>query len=170
MENKGNKKNKEKAKYVINYKKMGLIGIICISIIVIMTILLVNFKKSAIDGTTDVSNMNADKYSKQILEEYNQDGKIDKFLTDYDKLQTSIGMYIINNSTLESDSFDSIYSKINEELDKANWDTLGLEKPIEWNGDWNIDKNGFLSFKFTNKEIEPSWIDDEKLKDKVIKN
>ncbi|MEG0873299.1 MAG: hypothetical protein RSE00_05270 [Clostridia bacterium] len=165
------KQEKSSRKYSVNIPKFCLfIGIILFIIaIVIVTIFFVN-KKEKVDSGTDISKLNAKKYTTELLNEYNKDGMKEKFLTDYDAIQTSIGMYILNNSTLEKDSFSKLSENINTELVTNDWSKVGAYRPQEWNGNWSVDNTGALKFRFALKEIEPNWSLDKDFTNKIILN
>ena len=154
-------------KYSINIIKFS----ISILILILLFFVISDFLGSKkINTNTDITKINANKYSKQILAEYEKDGMEQSFLEYYEKLQTAIGMYIFNNSTLDSNSFSDISKTLNEDLKNSKLEKLGMDKSTLWNGNFSIDENGVLKFKFANKGIEPSWIKDDKLQSKVILN
>lgn len=162
-----NKKNKE---YTLDRKKF----LIFISVIVVIVACVIFFislnKKIYINEATNISKLNADKYDEQILEEYNKDGMKEKFINDFNTLQNAVGLYIIDNSTMETSSFDGLISEVNKILLENNFDKLQSEKPSLWNGTWSVDNEGKLKFKFKNSKIEPNWINDDEIKNLVIKN
>ncbi len=161
------KENKKKKKYRVNVKKFVIAIFI---ILVIITILICVCSKKKISDSTNVSKLNSSKYSKQILQEYEKDGMLDKFIEDYENIQTSIGMYILNNSTMDSDSFTNISNSLNKELKSDTWKSIELNRPTTWNGEWKIDDEGKLKFKFDTKEIEPSWVKNENVTEKILLN
>lgn len=156
-------------KYKINLSRF-ILFIIVIIVIIFVILNLVGVFNPKIDSTTDLSKVNANKYSEQILIQYEKDGMKENFLEYYNKLQTAIGMYILSNSTLDSNSFSNISNTLNDDLKKEEYSTLGVEKSTVWNGYFSIDSNGIVKFKFKNKEIEPSWIIDSDLQSKIILN
>lgn len=93
------------------------------------------------------------------------------FLSDYTVLQNNIGIYIMNNSTMDSNSFSSLIANINKELKKDTWNLGEIQnKPTSWNGKWFVTEEGILKFSFSNKDIEPSWAKDSDVLEKIDLN
>lgn len=157
-------------KYTLDKKKFLLfVGILVILISCIIVIISFN-KKVEINDATDISRLNANKYYEEIQAEYNKVESKDKFLNDYNNIQNSIGVYIINNSTISDSSFENLISEINDSLSKNNFEKFELDVPTFWNGKWSVNEKGKLRFKFQNKKIEPIWIDSEELINIIDKN
>lgn len=154
--------------YTINLPRF-VISICCIILVLVIVFNIFSGNKE-ITANTNIDELNAKKYSKQILTEYEKAGQKDKFLEDYEKVQTAVGMYILSNSTLEDDSFDKISKDLNKDLLKNDWKIVNEGRPSTWNGKWSINEQGVLKFKFDNKEIEPSWKNDNELSNKLILN
>lgn len=162
------KNNKVEIKNLKKFVTFIIISIIILFIIVLV-ILLLN-KKENIDENTDISNLNVKKYTSEIKEAYELDGKKDKFIEDYYYVQNGVGMYILNNSTLDNNSFESLLDKLNKTLAKKDWSEIEMEMPTSWNGKWSVNEKGNVKFKFSNKDIEPSWLSDESVKSLVELN
>lgn len=161
---------KNEKKYTLDKKKFLLfVGILVILISCIIVIISFN-KKVEINDATDISRLNANKYYEEIQAEYNKVESKDKFLNDYNNIQNSIGVYIINNSTISDSSFENLISEINDSLSKNNFEKFELDIPTFWNGKWSVNEKGKLRFKFQNKKIEPIWIDSEELINIIDKN
>ncbi len=154
--------------YTINLPRF-VISFCCIILVLVIVFNIFGGKKE-INANTNIDELNAKKYAKQILAEYEKDGQKDKFLQDYEKIQTSVGMYILSNSTLDDDSFTKISNDLNKDLAKDDWKIIDESRPTTWNGKWSINEQGVLKFKFDNKEIEPSWKNDSELSSKLILN
>lgn len=168
--NKVIKDTKSNKKIVIkNKKKFTIVISVIVFLVVIIILLLLNNKKD-LAKVDDYSKLNAKKYSDELLEEYNKEEGKDKFLEDYDFIQGAVGMYIMNNSTNEEESFSNIITQLKEELKRDTWGKLDYEKPTFWNGEYSVDDNGIVKFKFGNKSIEPRWINDDELNGKIILN
>ena len=150
-------------------KKFGICIIVFVVIVLVIMIIALNNKKD-IANINDLSNLNANKYSSELKEKYDTDESKEKFLEDYDYVQGAIGIYIMNNSTLEEDSFTKLSKTIETELKKNDWKVFEIEKPTFWNGEFSIDAEGILKFKFASKDIEPKWLNDEELENKIIFN
>ena len=168
MGNNVNTKNKVGIKDLKKFVIFIIFSIIVIFIIVFVT-LLCN-KKQEINDNTNISELNIKKYSSEIKENYELEGKKDKFIEDYYYVQNGVGMYILNNSTLEDNSFESLKEKINKILSKKDWSELEMEVPTSWNGKWSVNEKGNVKFKFASKDIEPSWLEDENIKSLVELN
>lgn len=153
----------EKNKLHIKNKKRFCITIAVIAVLIVAIILVITNifnKKVDIDDSTDISKLKVSKYHKEILDIYNQDKMMEKFLSDYDEVQSKVTIYILNNSTLDKDSFKNIIKDLNKIFSKEDYKKIELEIPTTWNGKWSIDDNGMVHFKFANKSIEPTWVDD----------
>lgn len=159
-----------KGKIVIKNKKKFFVSLIFFFVILLLIILLILNCKEDLSEIEDYSSLNAQKYAGELLEEYSKDENRDKFLEDYDFVQGAVGMYIMNNSTNLEDSFSNIIKELKAELSKNEWNELDYDRPIFWNGEYTVDNNGIVKFKFSNKSIEPTWIHDEELNDKIIFN
>ena len=161
---------KNEKKYTLDKKKFLLfVGFLVILISCVIVIISFN-KKVEINDATDISRLNANKYYEEIQAEYNKVESKDKFLNDYNNIQNSIGVYIINNSTISDSSFENLISEINDSLAKNNFEKFELDVPTFWNGKWSVNEKGKLRFKFQNKKIEPIWIDSEELINIIDKN
>lgn len=161
---------KNKKSYTLDRKKF-LIFVFSIVVIISVIIIVVSLnKKIEINDSTDISKLNATKYCTEIKSEYNKDENKNKFIDDCNKIQEKIGMYIINNSTLDDTSFENLISKLNENLSDNNFSIIGMDNSTYWNGTWSVDNKGKLKFKFSNKKIEPDWISDATVSNFVITN
>ena len=99
---------KNKKSYTLDRKKF-LIFVFSIVVIISVIIIVVSLnKKIEINDSTDISKLNATKYCTEIKSEYNKDENKNKFIDDCNKIQEKIGMYIINNSTLDDTSFENL--------------------------------------------------------------
>lgn len=156
--------------YTLNIKKFLTFVSIVVLIIAIIIVIISSKKKIEINEATNISKLNASKYSKEIVEEYSKGGIKEKFITDFNSIQKSVSVYLISNSTTESSHFSELVDQVNEILKSTNWEKLETDKPIFWNGTWNINSSGNLIFKFENKDIEPSWINDEDIQGLITKN
>ena len=161
---------KNKKSYTLDRKKF-LIFVFSIVVIISVIIIVVSLnKKIEINDSTDISKLNATKYCIEIKSEYNKDENKNKFIDDCNKIQEKIGMYIINNSTLDDTSFENLISKLNENLADNNFSIIEMDNPNYWNATWSVDNKGKLKFKFSNKKIEPDWISDVTVSNFVIIN
>lgn len=161
---------KNKKKYTLNTKRFLIfIGSIVAIVSLIIVIIACN-KKIEISEVTEISKINANKHYKEILKEYEKEESKQKFLEDYNNIQDKVALYIINNSTMDEASFSNLILQINEFLSVNDFEKIELDVPTFWNGSWNVDNRGKVKFRFDNKKIEPSWIEDEDVKGIINKN
>lgn len=146
-----------------------LVAIIFISIILSINIILKNIGKN-ITETSDILSMDVSSNKSKIKELYETSDQLNNFIVEQDKVQTSVGKYILENSTMESNSFANIKEKLDIELQKSEWESLDVKRSKFWSGSWILDETGTVKFKFSSKEIEPNWINDEKVNKLIIKN
>lgn len=162
-------KKVRKTKLVIKDKKRFITSMLIISFfILIFIILCVNI---GADSDSNLSKINPKKNSSQLQKKYDTVEMKKLFLSDYTVLQNNIGIYIMNNSTMDSDSFSSLIANINKELKKDTWNLGEIQnKPTSWNGKWFVTEEGILKFSFSNKDIEPSWVKDSDVLEKIDLN
>ena len=144
-----------------------------VTVIIILSVVLIytnSNKKIAIDENVNISNLNLNEYSTEIVNLYDRDGQLDKFETEMNRVQTLIGTYLISNSTLNENSFSNLVKTLNSEINKDKWAILNSEKSNYYNGEYIIDNNGNLKFKFGSKKIEPNWINSEILQRYITLN
>ncbi|MDF2865492.1 MAG: hypothetical protein K0R72_301 [Clostridia bacterium] len=127
-------------------------------------------KKISIDEYSNISELNASKYSSEIVNLYNRDGQLDLFLAEMNRVQSLVGIYLISNSTLKENSFSNLIKDLNKEINNDNWLKLDSEKSKYYNGKYTIDDTGNLKFKFGNKNMEPNWINNDNISRYVILN
>ena len=91
------KKVKKSKNHIVIKDKKKFITSIVVLLGIIVLIVFVSFfnRKQEINDETDLSKLNSKKYSSELLVKYNQSKE--KFLDEYDKIQSGVGMYIINN-------------------------------------------------------------------------
>lgn len=150
-------------------KFFTFLGICAVILIIIIVVIIMNQKVKITDGT-DISGLNTNKYSKEIKSEYDKDGMKDKFVEEYYMVKNAVGMYIMNNSTLASDSFTQLQTTLNGVLAKNDWSFIEIQKPTSWNGTWTVNESGNVMFQFASKEIEPSWIHDTQVVGTIVTN
>lgn len=139
------------------YKFITFVSVALIFIVGIIVIMLVNAKVK-IDNDTNLSKLNANKYKKEMKLQYEKEGKDSEFLEDWNKVQDSVGRYFIENYPSEKEEADKLVDELNDILKGEDWSKITCSKPTMWNGAWSVNENGNVSFKFANKEIEPtSW-------------
>ena len=137
-------------------------GVITVIISIVIFNIINNIKWISDINTADISSINASTYSTEILEQYNKNGEKEKFEEYITKLEKSIAIYILNNTTIESDSFKKLVKRADKVINSNDWNELNIEKDTYYNGKYYLDENGKLKFKFEIKEIEPIWAKDSK--------
>ncbi len=162
-------KKVRKTKLVIKDKKRFITSMLIISFVILIVIILcVNIRA---DSDSNLSKINPKKNSSQLQKKYDTVEMKKLFLSDYTVLQNNIGIYIMNNSTMDSNSFSSLIANINKELKKDTWNLGEIQnKPTSWNGKWFVTEEGILKFSFSNKDIEPSWVKDSDVLEKIDLN
>jgi len=154
----------ERKSIIMNKFKKNIFIITTLLFVLFIIILFINSnKKISVDEYSNISNLNADKYSTEIINLYNRDGDLDKFLVEMNRVQTLVGTYIISNSTLKENSFSELIKTLNNEINNDKWVKLNSKKSNYYNGKYNIDNNGNVKFKFETKKIEPNWINSENI-------
>lgn len=148
-----------------------VISIIAIGIIVSLFIIFSSLKRTTTIGENmDASLVDVSKQAVELKTEYEKEGNADKFADEYNKVQNAIGMYILDNSTLDNNSFEKILKELKKIVSKADWSKLNIEKPIYWAGTWLLDDSGNIKFKFKTKTVEPSWIRQDLVSNMIILN
>lgn len=162
-------KKVRKTKLVIKDKKRFITSMLIISFVILIVIILcVNIRA---DSDSNLSKINPKKNSSQLQKKYDTVEMKKLFLSDYTVLQNNIGIYMMNNSTMDSNSFSSLIANINKELKKDTWNLGEIQnKPTSWNGKWFVTEEGILKFSFSNKDIEPSWVKDSDVLEKIDLN
>lgn len=162
-------KKVRKTKLVIKDRKRFITSMLIISFVILIVIILcVNIRA---DSDSNLSKINPKKNSSQLQKKYDTVEMKKLFLSDYTVLQNNIGIYIMNNSTMDSNSFSSLIANINKELKKDTWNLGEIQNnPTSWNGKWFVTEEGILKFSFSNKDIEPSWVKDSDVLEKIDLN
>lgn len=158
--------NLKKKRIVIKDRKKFINRIFfLIIIILIIVIICMMFGNKKISKDMNISQLNVNKYSKQIKEEYEKDNenleKVNLFISTQNNLQTDIYNYFYSTN-LEEDNL-SKQKYVNEKLKKQNLSGISNVDLKYWNGTWFCDEYGNVKFKFTNSKIEPSWINNDRL-------
>lgn len=152
------------------FSKHGLKLATLLLVLIVIAIFTSINQKINVDENSDIAALNADKYSKEIVNLYNRDQQLNEFYTEMNRVQTLVGTYLISNCTLNDNSFSGLVKNLNKEINNDIWPSLNSEKSKYYNGKYSIDENGNLKFKFSSKKIEPTWIHDESIARYVIFN
>ncbi len=171
IEKKERKKQNSK-KYKVSPRFFQILTfLIVVAILISLYMIFSSLKTDVVfDDSLNVKDVNVSKNSEKLYELYSTDGNKDKFVQEYNNIQSAIGIYIMNNSTQEDDSFQNIIKKIKTYISKSEWDKLEVEEPVYFAGTYSIDDSGVLKFKFDSKKIEPTWINDQDVTNMVILN
>lgn len=159
--------NVKKKKIVIKDKKKFIKSILTLCFVILILVLLfcLFFSKKKINENTNILELNANKYVDEIKEEYEKNNenfeKVNLFISTQNSLQSDIYNYFYSTSTDEDNLAKQKY--INEKLEKNDLTGVSSVDISYWNGTWFCDEYGNLKFKFANKKIEPSWINNSRL-------
>jgi len=156
--------------FVIKDMKKFLTLVAILLLIIILICILISIIVNSGNDEKTLSSLDAKKNVKEVSSKYESSEMKQVFLDDYNKIQSSVGVYIMNNVTTDSNSFNTIVNEINSILKSNNWEKLSITKNDTWNGTFSLDKEGVLKFKFSLKAIEPSWVNDSEIKNKLYLN
>ena len=153
-------KTKSKKIKIKNKKKF----VIAIAVIAVVLILIFAIKgrgsNIVIDGNTNVLELNANKHAEQIKGYYETDDMKNQFVNEYNSLQNQVWLYIYNNIN-DTNTMEKLVAEVNKVLESEDWSLLKVDRNTKWNGLFYMNKdNNTLIFKFANKDIEPTWIND----------
>jgi len=93
-----------------------------------------------------------------------------QFLTKAQELSNVIYSKLLDGTVIDDKGLQDFIKNYNRVLATEYWESLGVTYSNQWIGIWYLDNNGFVKFKFATKEIEPSWIQDEDVKDFIVAN
>jgi len=102
--------------------------------------------------------------------EYNVKDMENQFIQTAKDIETNIAMNIFESDIVNDEELGIKIKSINLILEGNNWKKIGIQKPNNWQGNWYLNKEGRLKFKFARKEIEPLWIDSTEIQEYIIKN
>ena len=179
FENKKSQKQKDKEiqkklKELKNNRVQTIILLIVLLMVImffVITLVKVSNKpKIVLDDTTILTTLNINEYSLEIVAMYNREGQLELFKNEMDRIQNIIGKYIIENMTISDEAQKELIKGINKELKKDTWKEILNNKSTYYVGDYSVDENGNLKFKFKIKEIEPTWINDASISKYIILN
>lgn len=129
-----------------------------------------NKPKIILTDSTIFTTLNVDEYSSDILAMYNREGQVDLFKTEMDRIQSLIGNYLIENMTINQEDTKKLIKNVQKELSSKTWGEILSQKSTYYVGQYKVEENGNLKFKFASKSIEPSWVKDEKVAKYIILN
>ncbi|MEG1705030.1 MAG: hypothetical protein RR290_00450 [Clostridia bacterium] len=132
------KQNIKVTKNSIFNKKYVRIATIFLAVLILIILITNMNKKIEINKDTNISKLDSSKYITEIISLYNRDGEETKFLTEMNRVQTLIGTYLINNSTLKENSFSDLVKKLNNEINNDKWNSLNSFKSVYYNGKYSI--------------------------------
>lgn len=152
------KENKSDKKVVIKDKKKFLIAFGVFALIIAIVVIIICTRKPQINENSNISELNVNKYGEEIKKEYEEEGKDLVFKKDWDEIQDAVGKYLIQNYPLESADVPIFLAEISDLLKGNDWSRFEIKRNTMWNGTWDIDETGRVKFKFSDKSIEPSWV------------
>jgi hypothetical protein len=157
---------------IIRNKRNKILFTLSTLLLCLLVILIVKNldKKIVIDEYSNITELDPNKYQAEILSLYNREGQLEAFLKEMDRVQSLVGRYLISNSTLKEDSFSNLVKTLNNEINREIWVELDSEKSTYYLGKYSIDENGYVKFRFETKEIQPNWINDERVQKYIILN
>jgi len=94
----------------------------------------------------------------------------EEFLTISQKLSNTVYSKLLDGTVTDESTLKSFVNRYNRILVTEDWESIGVDYPSEWIGTWYLDNNGFVKFKFAAKIIEPTWVQDEDVKDYIVAN
>ena len=149
---------------------IGIGVVLAIILLIVVVVCVINKPNVLINDNTNIENLDTSKYAKEIVNQYNKEGQKELFLTEMDRIQNLVGMYLLSNITEEQSSLDKILKEVESELKSNNWNKILNNKSTYYKGEYSLDESGNLKFKFASKEIEPNWVKDEKVAKYIILN
>ena len=93
-----------------------------------------------------------------------------QFLTKAQELSNVIYAKMLDGTVIDDKGLQDFIQNYNRVLATEYWESIGVTYSNKWIGTWYLDNKGFVKFKFATKEIEPSWIQDEDVKDYIVVN
>jgi hypothetical protein len=142
------------------YKKNNKNNVIVFVILFLLIYLIYINRTVNITDETNFYNVNLDRQYNEILEKYNKEESKLIFIEEINKVQSLVGKYLVNNTNFENNNFGELIKYVNREINKDNFGNLKGEKSIFFVGDYKVDDNGKVKFKFKSKKIEPIWINE----------
>ncbi len=127
-------------------------------------------KKIELTDDTIFTTLDVSKYSTEIVSMYNRDGELEKFESEMNRLQGLVGTYIVENMTISDSGLKNVLNDINNELKAKTWNKIVNNKSTYYIGSYSVDDKGSIKFKFKDKSIEPSWINDDRVSKYIILN
>jgi len=94
----------------------------------------------------------------------------EEFLTISQKLSNTVYSKLLDGTVTDESTLKSFVNRYNRILVTEDWESIGVDYPSEWIGTWYLDNNGFVKFKFAAKIIEPTWVQDQDVKDYIVAN
>lgn len=164
-----NVKIKNKKIVIKNKKKfIRCVVIFCLVLLLIFLTSAFSNKEIVINNDTNMSNININKHSKEVKLYY--EGLMNDFVIEYNDVQNLVWTYIYNNVSNDK-NIEKLIDEVNTIFSSNDWSTIGLKKNAKWRGSYRIDKStNALIFKFENKDIEPTWVEDNSISYMIEKN
>lgn len=163
------KKSNNTKIYIKDKKRFFKSISICLAFIIVIIIIIISVSNGN-NTNASLSSIDAKKNVNELISKYEPIEMKEKFINDYKEIQSKVGIYLMNNVTTDSSSFNNIINDLNSVLKSNDWSKISLTKNETWNGTWSLDKDGNLKFKFSLKTIEPSWVNNSDVTTKLYLN
>lgn len=155
----------------MNEKKfaLGIVGIIIISAVISVIVGVSSYNNNK-DCVLDANSNDYidEEYALKAKEIYDTEQMKQEFIDTATSISSAISSKLLDGSVLNDKELKDAVYKYNKILSSSNWEELGVEKPKDWIGKWQLDENGFLKFKFSSENLQPDWITDSEVQDYIL--
>lgn len=146
--------NKKAKKWNLSNKQKQVLLVILIPVLASLLLISLNSKNDSYIGD----------------DEYNSSEYREMFLNDAKYIEITLSNLILDGSVTNQTTLDKKVKSINKILKGKSWDKLNMEYIDRWDGNWYLDNNGMVKFKFSSRNIEPKWIKDSNVNVYIVKN
>lgn len=146
--------NKKAKKWNLSNKQKQVLLVILIPVLVSLLLIFLNSKN---DGYTNDGEYNSLEYKEM-------------FLNDAKYIEIKLSNLILDGSVTNQATLDKKVNTINKILKGKSWDNLDMKYIGRWDGNWYLDNNGMVKFKFSSGNIEPKWIQNSDISVYIVKN
>lgn len=154
----------------MNEKRFILIIFSAIAVtVIISTFVCINVfsnNKYSLEDNENYSEENA----LMVKQLYDTSDMEEEFVKTYEEISSVLSSKLLDGSITDEQSLLGEIKYINAVLLSNDWNSLNVVKPVKWLGTWYLDSNGFLKFRFSNKSIEPSWINNKSVSEYIVLN
>lgn len=146
--------NKKAKKWNLSKKQKQVLLVILIPVLVSLLLIFFNSKN---DGYANDEQYNSLEYREM-------------FLNDAKYIEIKLSNLILDGSVTNQTTLDKKVKSINKILKGKSWDKLNMEYIDRWDGNWYLNNDGMVKFKFSSGNIEPKWIKDSDISVYIVKN